>query len=71
MLEIELHPAQFLAFHTTEVREEQPLNVSLPMLVTELGMVMEAREDMPKHKYEGIVSTSSPKEKEVMLARMS
>ena len=31
----------------TEVREVQPLNASLPMLVTELGMVMEVREDIP------------------------
>ena len=37
------------------------------MLVTALGRVMEVREDIPKHKYEGIVSTSSPKVKEVML----
>ena len=30
---------------TMEVREEQSLNAQIPMLVTELGMVMEVREE--------------------------
>ena len=32
-------------FTTMEVREEQPLNALSPMLVTELGRVMEVREE--------------------------
>ena len=45
MLENGAVSAQFLAFQTTEVRAEQPLNAPLPILVTELGMVMEVREE--------------------------
>ena len=34
---------------TMEVRAEQPENASYPMLVTELGMVMEVREEHPSN----------------------
>ena len=41
------HPAQFLAFQITEVREEHQANADSPMLVTELGMVTEVRAEQP------------------------
>jgi hypothetical protein len=53
-----------------EVREEQPEKACIPTFVTFLGIIIDLRFIIPAHNHAGIVSTLSPKVKDVIWERM-